>query len=98
VATGQHEAAWAVVGDSGYFPLFRPSFEALDWLDPADQIPRWSDGLVEGIGWLGGLGILHGDPQAPHRALEAVPAQYHENIAMPHCRMGPTASLVSETR
>jgi hypothetical protein len=75
-----------VVADCGYFIFFRPSFEALDWLDPAEQIPRWSDGVAEGIGWLGALGFIHGDPQAPRRALEAVPAEYHDNIVTLICR------------
>jgi predicted ATPase len=86
VATGQRETAWEVVGDCGFFSILRPSFEALDWLDPAGPITRWSDGIAEGIGWLGHLGFIHGDPQAPRRALEAVPAKYHDNIAMVACR------------
>jgi predicted ATPase/class 3 adenylate cyclase len=86
VASGQQEAAWEVVGDCGLFIAFRPSFEALDWLDPAEPIQRWSDGVAEGIGWLGQLGCFHGDPQAPRRALAAVPAEYQENIAMLACR------------
>jgi hypothetical protein len=85
-ATGQHEAAWQVVGDCGFFMILRPSFEALDWLDPADQIARWSDGVAEGIGWMGHLGFIHGDPRAPRRALEAVPAEHHDNIALLACR------------
>jgi predicted ATPase/class 3 adenylate cyclase len=86
VANGQHEAGWEVVGDCGHFIVSRSSFEALDWLNAAGPIQRWSDGVAEGIGWLGVLGLIHGDPQAPHRALEVVPAEYHDNIAMLHCR------------
>jgi predicted ATPase/class 3 adenylate cyclase len=86
VATGQHEAAWEVVADCGYFIESRPSFEALDWLDPAGPMPPWSDGVAEAVGWLGQLGWFHGDPDAPRRALEAVPAEYHDNIAMLTCR------------
>jgi predicted ATPase/class 3 adenylate cyclase len=85
VATGQQEVAWEVVGDCGYFINWRPTFEALDWLDPAGPIPRWSDGVVEGIGWLGNLGFFYGDREAPHRALAAVPAEYHDNIAVLIC-------------
>jgi predicted ATPase/class 3 adenylate cyclase len=86
VACGQGEAAWAVVGDCGYFLAYRPSFEALDWLDDAGPIERWSDGVVEAIGWLGMLSFFHGDRDAPRRALAAVPAEYHDNIAMLICR------------
>jgi hypothetical protein len=86
VATGKHEAAWGVVGDCGYFIMNRPSFEALGWLDPVGPIERWSDGVAEGIGWLGVVGFFCGDPEAPRRALEAVPVEYHENIAMLSCR------------
>ena len=86
VATGQHKAACEVMADCGYFIESRPSFEALDWLDPAGPMPRWSDGVAEAVGWLGQLGWLHGDPDAPRRALEAVPAEYHDNIAMLTCR------------
>jgi hypothetical protein len=86
VASDQREAAWTVLGDCGYFIIFRPSFEALDWLDPGDRVDEWSEGVAEGIGWLGVLGFFHGDPHAPVRALEAVPAEFHENIVMLHCR------------
>jgi predicted ATPase/class 3 adenylate cyclase len=86
VATGHHETAWEVVGDCGYPMFFRPSFEALDWLDTTEPIHRWSASLAEGIGWLGVLGCLQGDPHAPLRALEALPAKYHENIAVLFCR------------
>jgi predicted ATPase len=85
-ATGQYEAAWEVVGDCGYSMFFRPSFEALDWFDATEPIQRWSDSLAEGIGWLAILGCFYGDPHAPLRALEAVPAEYHENIAVVLCR------------
>jgi hypothetical protein len=85
-ATGQHEAAWEVVGDCGHFIVSRPSFEALDWLDPAEPIQRWSDSVAEGIGWLGFLGHFHGDPDALGRALAVVPAEYHDSIAMLQCR------------
>jgi predicted ATPase/class 3 adenylate cyclase len=85
-ATGQREAAWEVVADCGYFIESRPSFEALDWLDPAGPIPRWSDSVAEAVGWLGQLGWFHGDTEAPRRALEAVPAEYHDNIALLGCR------------
>ena len=86
VANEQHETAWEVVGDCGHFIVSRPSFEALDWLEPAGPIQRWSHGVAEGTGWLGVLGSFHGDPDAPRRALEAVPTEYHDNIAMVHCR------------
>jgi predicted ATPase/class 3 adenylate cyclase len=86
VATEQHEAAWEVVGDCGHFIVSRPSFEVLDWLDAAQPIERWSDGVADGIGWLGVLGSFHGDTDAPRRACEAVPGEYHDNIAMLHCR------------
>jgi predicted ATPase/class 3 adenylate cyclase len=86
VATGQHETAWAVVGDCGYFILFRPSYEALDWLDPAAPVQQWSDGIAEGFGWLGHLSFFQGDLEAPRGALAAVPAEYHDNIAMLSCR------------
>jgi predicted ATPase len=86
VATGQHEAAWEVVGDCGYFIFFRPSFEALDWLEDAGPIQRWSGGVVEGIGWLGVVGYFCGDPDAARRALAAVPAEYHHDTAMLTCR------------
>jgi hypothetical protein len=86
VATGQHEAAWEVVAACGYFIFFRPSFEALDWFDSAGPIPGWSDGVAEAIGWLGSLRFIHGDPQAPRRALEAVPTEYHDTIALLICR------------
>src|SRR5262249_28044401 len=79
VASNQHETAWAIVGDCGFFIVLRPSFEALEWLDPG-LIERWSDGVAEGIGWLGQLGFFHGDPDAPRRALEAVPTDYLDNI------------------
>jgi predicted ATPase/class 3 adenylate cyclase len=82
VAGGQHETAWAIVGDCGHFIVSRPSFEALDWLDPAGPIQRWSDGVAEGIGWLGFLGFIHGDLTALQRGLEVVPVEYHDNIAM----------------
>jgi hypothetical protein len=64
----------------------RTSFEALDWLDPAGPIERWSDRAVEGIGWLGQLGLFQGDPDAPRRAFEAVPANYQDNVALLSCR------------
>jgi hypothetical protein len=86
IATGQHEAAWEAVGDCGHFIVSRPSFETLDWLEPAEPIERWSEGVAEGIGWLGHLGSFYGDPEAPRRALEAVPVEYHDNIAMLSCR------------
>jgi predicted ATPase len=89
VAIGQHETAREVIGDCGFFIFLRPSFEALDWLDTDEPIPRWSDAVVEGIGWLGALGFIHGDPQAPRRALAAVPIEYHDNIAMLTCRWFP---------
>jgi predicted ATPase len=86
VATGQHATAWEIVADCGYFIAFRPSFEALHWLDPAAPIARWSDGVAEGVGWLGPLGFFYGDPDAPRRSLEAVPAEYHHNIGILTCR------------
>jgi predicted ATPase/class 3 adenylate cyclase len=87
IASDKGDVAWAVVGDcGGYFITLRPSFEALDWLDRAAPIARWSDGVAEGIGWLGILGFFYGDPEAPRRALAAVPGEYHDNIAMLHCR------------
>ena len=42
--------------------------------------------MAEGIGWVGHLGFIHGDPRAPRRAVEAVPAEYHDNIALLACR------------
>ena len=87
VASGHREAAWEIVGDCGIFINYRPSFDALDWLDAADPIAQWSDGVVEGVGLLGQLGFFYGDAGAPRRALEAVPAQYHDNIAMLTCRL-----------
>lgn len=89
VATDQHEAAWEVVADCGYFMIFRPSFEALDWLEPVEHVPRLSDAVAEGIGWLGVLGFFHGDLDAPRRALSAVPTQNHDSIAMLLCRWLP---------
>jgi predicted ATPase len=86
VETGQHEVAWEVVGDCGHFIVSRPSFEALDWLDPAGPIERWSDGVAGGMGWLGFLGDFHGDPDALHRGLEAASVEYHDNIAVLQCR------------
>jgi hypothetical protein len=50
-------------------------------------IPRWSDGVAEGIGWLGVLGFFHDDLTALHRGLEGVPVEYHDNIAMLQCRL-----------
>jgi len=86
VVTDQHESAWEVVANCGYFMVFRPSFEALDWLEPVEQIARWSDSVAEGVGWLGAVGFFHGDLEAPRRALAAVPTQNHDNIAMLLCR------------
>jgi predicted ATPase/class 3 adenylate cyclase len=82
VATAQHEVAWAIVGDCGYFINLRPSYEALDWLDAALPITQWSDPAAEGAGWLGQLGYFHGDVHALHRVLGAVPTEYHDNIAL----------------
>jgi predicted ATPase/class 3 adenylate cyclase len=86
VATGHHEMAWEIVGDCGLVIDWRPSFEALDWLDPAEPIARWSDSVVEGIGWLGMLGHFHGDRHAFDRAVAAAPIEYHDNIAILLCR------------
>jgi predicted ATPase len=86
VASGQHETAWEVVGDCGLCIVDRPSFEALDWLDGVVPISRWSDSVAEGIGWLGVLRHFHGARDATRRALEAVPTEYHDNIAMLLCR------------
>jgi predicted ATPase/class 3 adenylate cyclase len=82
VASDQRATAWEVLGDCGYFLILRPSFEAFEWLAAAEPVERWSDGVAEGIGWLGHLGLFYGDSDAPGRALEAVPAEYHDNIAM----------------
>jgi predicted ATPase len=81
-ASGQHEAAWKIVANCGYFINLRPSYEALDWLDPALPITQWSDPAAEGAGWLGQLGYFHGDVHALRRVLGAVPTEYHDNIAL----------------
>jgi hypothetical protein len=34
----------------------------------------------------GRLGLMHGDPDAARRAVEAVPIEHHDNIASQTCR------------
>jgi predicted ATPase len=85
VASGQQETAAAIVSDCGWFLSYRPTFEALDWLDPSAGTPPWSDVRVEAMGHLGVVGWLYGDTAAPGRAITAVPADYHHQPPVAGC-------------
>ena len=84
VATGRDLEACRVIAGIGYWALFRPSFEVLDWLDPSRIPPEaWNGDVAEAVAALATTAIFAGDGTRTTALLARVPESFDARLLGP---------------
>ena len=85
-ASGSPDAAFEMLAGAHTGLVVRPTFEALEWIDPIAATTDWSPARAVAAVVFGSLRFLQGEGGALDGAVDSVPAEHHDDPVIVYYR------------